>query len=59
MPKFELEWSTQGRATIEADDPDEAEDILQDGLMVFDTSMFESVDVNEITIDAVEESGAG
>jgi hypothetical protein len=48
--KFELEWSLQGRATIEADDRDEAENLLADGLLDLDSSMFETV-----TVDAVEE----
>ena len=55
MPKFEMEWSMQGRATVEADDHDEAEDILHDGLLVLDSTMFEHIDMDEITVDAVEE----
>lgn len=53
--KFELEWSLQGRATIEADDHDEAENLLADGLLDLDSSMFETVDIDTVTVDAVEE----
>jgi hypothetical protein len=53
--KFELEWSLQGRATIEADDRDEAENLLADGLLDLDSSMFETVDIDTVTVDAVEE----
>lgn len=46
MPRFELEWAMYGRAVIEADDPDEADQILHDGLASFDTGMFEQFDVD-------------
>lgn len=57
MAQFELDWSMVGRATIEADDADEAEMILSDNLVNFDTSLFDSVDVDEVTIDSTEELG--
>jgi hypothetical protein len=43
-----------GRAVIEADDADEAEQILHEGLSNLDSSMFEEVDVLDITTDAIE-----
>ena len=55
MPRFELEWSASGRATIEADDADEAEEILTEGLSNLDSSMFETVDVDETSADNTEE----
>lgn len=55
MPEFELEWSMQGRATIDADDRDEAENTLADGLMELNSFMFNSFDVDEVTVDQVEE----
>lgn len=54
MPRFELEWSMMGRAVIEADDADEAEQILHEGLSNLDSSMFEEVDVLDTTTDSVE-----
>jgi hypothetical protein len=54
MAQFELDWSMVGRATIEADDADEAELILTDNLINFDTSMFDGVDVDEVTVDSTE-----
>lgn len=54
MASFELEWSLTGHAQIEADDADEAEQILQDGLLNLDASMFDSVDVDEVTVDSTD-----
>lgn len=55
MPRFEVEWSAQGRAVIEADDADEAETLLSEGLRNLDHSMFDEVDVEEVASDSVEE----
>ena len=55
MAHYELEWSMQGRAAIEADDADEAERILHDGLSTMDSSMMDEFDVDETTTDSVEE----
>lgn len=55
MAQFELEWAMYGRAVIEADDTDEAEDILHSGLMNLDSGMFEEVDVDSIETTSVEE----
>ena len=54
MPKFDLGWAMYGRAVIEADDSDEAEQILHDGLSSFDTGMFEQFDVNSTETTDVE-----
>jgi len=55
MAKFEVHWTAEGSAVIEADDPQEAEDLLHDGLRVLDTSMFESFDVDDTTVESVTE----
>jgi len=55
MALYELEWSASGSAVIEADDPDEAEQILHEGLANLDSSMFEEVDVLDINTESVEE----
>lgn len=55
MPKFELQWTATGRALIEADDADEAEQLLHEGLLIMDSSMFDEFDVDETTTDDVEE----
>lgn len=47
-----------GRAVIEADDSDEAEQILHDGLASFDTGMFDQFDVDStetVDVEPVEE----
>lgn len=49
MPLFELIWNMEGRAVIEADDADEADEILQEGLENLDSSMFDEVNVNDVT----------
>ena len=54
MAQFELEWTMTGRAVIEADDSDEAEQILHESMAKLDSSMFEELDVDEITTDSVE-----
>lgn len=54
MPLYELEWSMQGKAVIEADDPDEADELLQAGLENLDSSQFEEVDVHDVTADSCE-----
>lgn len=51
MPTFDLSWSLSGSATLEADDIEEATQILQDGLLDLDSSMLESIDVDEVTVD--------
>lgn len=50
MPLFEVRWNSTGKAVIEADDPQEAEDILRDGLEDFETTMFESVGYDAIDV---------
>lgn len=55
MARFELEWTMQGRCVVEADDADEAESILSDGLLNLDHSMFDEIDVEEVISDSVEE----
>ena len=56
MATFEIDWSCQGRVTVEADDRDEAEQLVTEGLYNFDTTMFESFDVDEASVDEVKES---
>jgi hypothetical protein len=55
VARFELQWTISGRALIEADDADEAEKILHEGLANLDSSMFDEIDVDETTTDDVEE----
>jgi len=43
-----------GRAIIEADDADEAELILQEGLANLDATMFDEFDVNDVSTDSAE-----
>ena len=54
MAQFELEWTMTGRAIIEADDADEAELILQEGLANLDATMFDEFDVNDVSTDSAE-----
>lgn len=50
MAMFEVEWSARGTVTVEADDADEAEQLVTEGLGYFDTSQFEQFDVDETEI---------
>lgn len=50
MALFEVEWAARGTATVEADDLDEAEQLVTEGLRYFDTSQFESFDVDDTEI---------
>jgi hypothetical protein len=48
-----------GRSVIEADDSDEAEQILHDGLSSFDTGMFDQFDVDStetVDVEPADES---
>lgn len=54
MAHFEIEWTMTGRAIIEADDVDESELILQEGLANLDASMFDEFDVNDVSTDSAE-----
>lgn len=54
MAQFEIEWTMTGRAIIEADDVDESELILQEGLANLDASMFDEFDVNDVSTDSAE-----
>lgn len=47
MALFEVEWSMRGTARVEADDRDEAEEILTDALKGFETYPLETYDVEE------------
>lgn len=55
MALFEVRWHSAGRAVIEADDAEEAEQILDEGLMILDSSMFDSLDVDYVDVDKVKE----
>lgn len=43
-----------GSAVIEADDAEEAEQLLGEGLVNLDASMFDEIDVDEVTADSTE-----
>lgn len=55
MAHFELEWSMYGRAVIEADDQDEAEEIMHTNLFNLDSGMFDEIDVDGVDTVSVEE----
>jgi len=50
MALYEVKWTARGSATVEADDADEAERLVSEGLTYFDTSQFEEFDVDETEI---------
>ena len=52
--RFRIEWSMNGSAVIEADDEDEAEVLLHEGLENFETVAFEQFLVAEVSTDSVE-----
>lgn len=47
MAKFEVEWAMRGTAKVEAEDRDEAEQIVTDALQGFETYPLEEYDVEE------------
>lgn len=55
MRMFEVKWYSSGRAVIEADDAAEAEQILEEGLMLLDSTMFDSLDVDYTDVTQVRE----
>lgn len=52
---FKVEWTMVGETVVEADDADEAETLVCDGLSNLDHTQFESIDCEEVTIDSTEE----
>jgi hypothetical protein len=57
VPKFEVEWTMQGWAVVEADDTEEAKQILHEGLVNLDTAWFEQFDVTNARTESVEPMG--
>lgn len=53
--KFEVEASLQATFTVEADDEQEARSIVRDGAVVFDMTMIDEFEVNEVDIEDVTE----
>lgn len=51
MAFFELSWSAEGTATVEADDLAEAESILDNALTEFSTMDLETFSVDDTTVD--------
>jgi DNA replicative helicase MCM subunit Mcm2 (Cdc46/Mcm family) len=47
MASFEVEWRMSGTAVVEADDVDEAESLVTDALMNFETYHLDEIDVDE------------
>lgn len=50
MPKFEVHWSANGTAVVEADDADEAGELITEAITNFETVMLDSVDVEETEV---------
>lgn len=55
MPMFKVEWTMAGDAVVEADDADEANVLVTEGLRNLDHSQFESIDCDEVIIESTEE----
>lgn len=55
MAQFELEWSMSGRVVVEADDADEAEQLMHDNLFNLDSGMFDEIDVDSVETVSCEE----
>jgi len=51
MERFTLDFTLSGRAVVEADDREEAETLLVDGLGNLDASMFEEVDIYAVEVE--------
>lgn len=55
MPTFEIEWTAKGTTTLEADDEDEARILLCDGVENFEHTMFDTIEIEYVTIDSATE----
>lgn len=53
MPIYEIEFEAKGRASVEADDEAEAEDLVKEAVEDFDTMQLESFEVDEVDITDV------
>lgn len=47
MPSFEVEWRMTGSAVVDADDTEEAEQIVTDALTNFETYHLDEIEVEE------------
>ncbi|AVE00763.1 hypothetical protein SEA_TESLA_17 [Mycobacterium phage Tesla] len=54
MPKYDVEWEARGRLVVEADDPEEAEQIVFEAVSDFDHTMAEAIDVEGVDIISTE-----
>lgn len=50
MPRYEVRWSANGTASVEADDADEAEQLISEAITNFETVMLDSVDVENTEV---------
>lgn len=50
MPRYEVRWSANGTAAVEADDADEAEQLISEAITNFETVMLDSVDVENTEV---------
>lgn len=55
MKFYQLDWTVEGTAVVEAEDAIEAQEILADGLSKLDSSMFEMIDVHRVSAVQVED----
>lgn len=56
MPKFEVRWSMEGTAEVEADDAEDAQSIVRDQIGELDTTLLESWEVTDVFNVIVERS---
>lgn len=57
MALFEVGWRMDGTTIIEADDADEAQELVRETFPNFDSTMVESVTVDEVEILSVSADG--
>ena len=56
MPRYDVDWEASGTAVVEADDPDEARELVAEAVQNFDVSQLEQWDVEEHEITNVRET---
>lgn len=56
MPMYDVEWEMQGTAVVEADDPEEARELVVEAITNFDTLQLEQWGVDEHEITDVRET---
>lgn len=53
---YDVDWEASGTAVVEADDPQEARDLVTEAVSSFDVSQLEQWDVEDTAMTSVKET---